>query len=111
MLFSLVQETYVSGHIHCSAHDNDFLGSKEGFWVCRGSQGQVRQGTNRNDSDCIWFVLTQDTKDFLVGAAFRWDKGPLGYIASWGRFDVDVIRRWVEKMFPSFFGGEVGVLE
>ena len=46
-----------------------------------------------------------------MGAAFRWDKGPLGYIASWGRFDVDVIRRWVEKMFPGFFGGEVGVLE
>ena len=111
MLFSFVQETYVSGHIHCSAHDDDFLGAKEGFWVCSRSQGQVRQRTNRDNSDCIWFVLTQDTEDLLVGGAFRWDKCPLRYIASWDGFDIDVICRWAEKMLPGFFGGEVRVLE
>lgn len=35
----LVKETYVSRHIHCSAHGDDFLGAKEGFWVCSRSQG------------------------------------------------------------------------
>lgn len=106
-----MQETYVSGHIHCSAHNDDFLGPKESFWVCSRSQSQVRQRTNRNDGDRIWFVFTEDTKNLLVGGAFRWDKGPLRYIASWDRFDIDMIRRWVEKMLPGFFGSEVGVLK
>lgn len=102
---------YVSRHVHGSTHNDDLLDTEKGLWVRRRSQGQVCQGTNRHESDSIRIILTQDTEYLLMGWTLGGNKGPLGNIACWDRFDIDRISCWVEKVFPGFFGSEVWVLE
>lgn len=50
-----------------AAHDDDFFGKQEGFWVGGGGEGQVGEGPDGDDGDGVGRVGVEEAEDLVVG--------------------------------------------